>query len=61
MNYINNFRIMIFQVGYIACFRRWEIKQLRHRYGTLPDKNDLEQLHLHIIEERLAQFWYETL
>ena len=55
------FRNMFFKYESNACFDRLEIKQLRRRYGTLQDKNDLEQLHLHIIEERLVQFWYETL
>ena len=62
---IMNMRIlfleMFFNYENNACFDRLEIKQLRRRYGTLQDKNDLEQLHLHIIEELLAQFWYETL
>ena len=53
--------ITFFNYDNNACFDRLEIKQLRRRYGTLQDKNDLEQLHPHIIEELLVQFWYKTL
>ena len=35
--------IFFFKYENNACFDRLEIKQLRRRYGTLQDKNDLEQ------------------